>query len=83
MLEFIVFVPNCIQVATLRVLKMAFSGGKKRKIFNSHKHFEVAQGSNYIIFTLTNKNFIAVVQGTWETLSQNERVSRTEREALS
>lgn len=75
------FVPDCIQVATQKVLKMAFSGGKKRKISNSHKHLatsEVAQGSNYIIFTLTNKNFIAVVQGTWETLSQNERVSRTE-----
>lgn len=72
------FVPDCIQVATLRVLKMAFSRGKRERFLthiNSHKHLatsEIAQGSNFIIFTLTNKNFIAVVQGTWERNTESK-----------
>lgn len=41
-----------VQVATLKVLKMALSEEKK-KISNSHKHLatpEITQGGNHIIF---------------------------------
>lgn len=42
LLEFMVFVLGCIQVATLKVLERA-NLEKKKKISNSHKHLATSE----------------------------------------
>ena len=71
-----------VQVATLKVLKMALSG-KKKKISNSHKHLatsEMTQGGNHIIFVLISEKCYSGC--TRETQSQNGPVSSTAQETL-
>ena len=73
-----------VQVATLKVLKMALSEKKKKKISNSHKHLatpEITQGGNHIIFVQTREKCYS---GCTEDKgnSQNEPVSSTARETL-